>query len=120
MNHHETKFDCIHFRGSIPCKPNKTNGSICTNCSHYQAIQKRILIIKLGALGDVIRTTPLLEKLRASYSGAHITWLTLSPSILPKQSIDELLSLNEVSLFNLQHTTFDIVINLIKTRKLVC
>jgi len=117
MNHHETKFDCIHFRGSIPCKPNKTDGSICTNCSHYQAIQKRILIIKLGALGDVIRTTPLLEKLRASYSGAHITWLTLSPSILPKQSIDELLSMNEVSLFNLQNSAFDIVINLDKDKE---
>ena len=117
MNHQDTKFDCLHFRGSIPCKPNKTDGSICTNCQHYSPIQKRILIIKLGALGDVIRTTPLIEKLRLSHKNAHITWLTLSPSILPKQGIDELLSLNEVSLFNLQHTAFDIVINLDKDKE---
>src|SRR5438067_169578 len=29
------------------------------------------LIVKLGATGDVVRTTPLLRKL-----GGHITWLT--------------------------------------------
>ena len=88
MNHNDTKFDCLHFKGSIPCKPNKIDGSICSSCSHYQKIEKRILLIKLGALGDVIRTTPLLEKLRFKYHNAHITWLTLSPSILPKDRID--------------------------------
>ena len=117
MNHNDTKFDCLHFKGSIPCKPNKIDGSICSSCLHYQKIEKKILLIKLGALGDVIRTTPLLEKLRSTYHNAHITWLTLSPSILPKDRIDELLSLNEVSLFNLQHTSFDVVINLDKDKE---
>jgi ADP-heptose:LPS heptosyltransferase len=117
MNHNDTKFDCLHFKGSIPCKPNKIDGSICSSCLHYQKIEKRILLTKLAALGDVIRTTPLLEKLRFTYHNAHITWLTLSPSILPKDRIDELLSLNEVSLFNLQHTPFDVVINLDKEKE---
>jgi ADP-heptose:LPS heptosyltransferase len=35
----------------------------------------RILLIKLGALGDVLRTTPLLEGLRKKYPGCEITWL---------------------------------------------
>lgn len=117
MNHKDTKFDCLHFRGAIPCKPNKVDGSICLECKHYLPINSRILIIKLGALGDVIRTTPLLEKLRQKYNNAHISWLTLSPSILPKNSIEEILPLNEVSLFNLQHTAFDIVINLDKDKE---
>ncbi len=36
----------------------------------------RILIIRLGALGDVVRTLPALMALRAAYPGAHISWLT--------------------------------------------
>ena len=36
------------------------------DCTNYDKITKRILIIKLGAIGDVIRTTPLVEKYRTS------------------------------------------------------
>ncbi len=35
----------------------------------------RILLIKLGALGDVLRTTPLLEGLRKKYGVCDVTWL---------------------------------------------
>ena len=37
------------------------------DCSYYDPVDKKILIIKLGAIGDVIRTTPLLHKLKATY-----------------------------------------------------
>ena len=37
---------------------------------------KRILMIKLGATGDVLRTTPLLPAFKAQYPDCHITWLT--------------------------------------------
>ena len=52
---------------------------------------RRILIIKLGALGDVIRTTPLLHKLNEANPRPEIWWLTLVPEILPK-SIDRILT----------------------------
>lgn len=110
----EIKFDCRHFRTGIPCKPNKEFDAICPSCQHYDPIKKRLLIIKLGALGDVIRTTPLLEKFQAEYEGLHVTWLTLSPSILPKESIDTIYSWNETSLYILRNTQFDIAINLDK------
>jgi heptosyltransferase-2 len=113
----EVKFDCFHFKGAIPCKPNKLHGVDCVNCSHYVPISKRILIIKLGALGDVIRSTPLLEKLRENYANAHITWLTLSPTILPQDKIDEILSLNFINLYNLENSNFDIAINLDKDKE---
>jgi len=36
----------------------------------------RILILKTGALGDVLRTTSILPGLTARYPGARITWVT--------------------------------------------
>ncbi len=36
----------------------------------------RILIIKTGALGDVLRTTSILAGLAARFADLHITWLT--------------------------------------------
>jgi heptosyltransferase-2 len=38
----------------------------------------RILIVKLGAIGDVIRTTSILPGLNKKYPGATIDWLTAS------------------------------------------
>jgi heptosyltransferase-2 len=114
MNFNQVKFDCIHFKTGIPCQPNKTSGSICIDCNSYLPISMKILIIKLGALGDVIRTTPLIHKFRESYPNAHITWITLSPEILPKKEIQTIYDWNATSLFLLQNTSFDIAINLDK------
>ena len=83
----DVRFDCHYFRGEIPCLPNKLRNKVCT-CDEYKPIKTRILIIKLGALGDVIRTTPLVTAYRNLYPNAHITWLTWSPEILPKSDIE--------------------------------
>jgi heptosyltransferase II len=69
---------------------------------------KRILIIKLGALGDVIRTTPLLRVL-----DGDITWVTsvLAMPLLEKNpSIAQLVAMDEPG-FHLDRT-YDLVINL--------
>jgi heptosyltransferase-2 len=39
-----------------------------------------MVIIKLGALGDVVRTTPLLLGLKEKYPDSEITWITKSDS----------------------------------------
>jgi len=36
---------------------------------------ERILVIRLGALGDVVRSLPAVSALRAAYPAARITWL---------------------------------------------
>ena len=41
----------------------------------------RILILRLGAMGDVIRTLPAVAALRACYPGAHLTWLVEPASV---------------------------------------
>ena len=109
--------DCIHFRGDVPCRPNKEEGYHCAVCPVYTPIQKRILIIKLGAIGDVIRTTPLIRKIRSEYPNAKITWLTYTPAILPKGAIDEILQLDLAAVLYLQHTSFDLLFNLDKDKE---
>jgi ADP-heptose:LPS heptosyltransferase len=108
------KFNCIHFKGHIPCTPNKLRNRICTDCSEYAPITKRILIIKLGAIGDVIRTTPLVVKYRKLYPGCHITWVTHTPDILPADKIDAIYRFDFASIYAIQNMAFDIAINLDK------
>ncbi|MDP4797889.1 MAG: glycosyltransferase family 9 protein [Crocinitomicaceae bacterium] len=114
MDYSSVKFDCRKFRTGIPCKPNKESGQVCNTCTEYDPIKKRILIIKLGALGDVIRTTPLIEKFKSEYEGAHFTWLTLSPAILPAKEIDVIYKYDVTSVYIIENSEFDIAINLDK------
>src|SRR5207249_851233 len=69
MKYSDLKFDCRFFRGDIPCSPHKEHGVHCVDadgnsCPYYDPTTKRFLVTKLGAIGDVIRTTPLLHKLK--------------------------------------------------------
>lgn len=108
------KFDCKYFNATIPCQPNKIDNSECHNCNHYIAIKKKILIIKLGAMGDVIRSTPLVKKFKDLYSNCEISWLTQYPDVLPKNEIEKIYKIDAVSLFILSNKKFDIAINLDK------
>ena len=40
-----------------------------------EAASRRILIMRLGAYGDILMATPLLAALRTAYPDAHLTWL---------------------------------------------
>ncbi|MBL7136389.1 MAG: glycosyltransferase family 9 protein, partial [Candidatus Marinimicrobia bacterium] len=105
--------DCRYFRGDIPCIFNKREGIHCDNCKYYSKTKEKILIIKLGAIGDVIRTTPLLVKLKNEYPESMIYWFTLTPEILPN-SIDKKLDFELKNILFVENTTFDILINLDK------
>lgn len=109
--------DCRHFRGHIPCKPHKESAYHCESCPVYAPIDKHILIIKLGAIGDVIRTTPLVVKLRNLYPNSKITWLTWTPEILPSGYIDEILRWGYDSILYAQSCCWDIAINLDKEKE---
>ena len=155
MKKEEVKYNCKHFEGDIPCKPNKLYDVQCNNCSHYeqdinaiiqlntkeetlQEIYKicnfsnsktteektntetqktKILFIKLGAIGDVIRTTPLLERYKEKYGDCHFTWITHSPKVVPKTEVDLILKWNESSVSYVSNQEFDIAINLDKDKE---
>jgi heptosyltransferase-2 len=114
MRASEIKYDCRHFRGAVPCAPNKLRDKICASCDEYDPIRTRILLIKLGAAGDVIRTTPLLQRFRQEYPGAHITWLTLTPEVLPASRIDRIYKFDFKSVYALRQLPFEVVVNLDK------
>lgn len=109
----EVKNDCIFFRGDIPCVPNKKKGYRCT-CLDYKKIENTILVIKLAAIGDIIRTTPLLRKLRKIYPNSYITWLTYTPEIISDEWVDRILKVTPENIELLKNTPFDWLINLDK------
>jgi ADP-heptose:LPS heptosyltransferase len=114
----QLKTDCRYFRGDVPCRPHKEQGAHCVNadgrdCTYYEPTRSRVLIIKLGALGDVLRTTPLVRKLKPH---SQIWWLTNSPEILPA-SIDVVLPFTPQNIATLQAVQFDTIYNLDKDRE---
>lgn len=104
------KLDCRYYKGEKPCKFNR----LCEGCSHYEPMGKRILIIKLGATGDVLRTTPILKPLKEKYQPSHITWVVdEGPAEILKGNplIDRLLVLNTETTLGLSVEQFDIIIS---------
>ncbi len=66
----------------------------CLNPLATPPVAERILVIRLGAVGDVVRTLPAVSALRAGYPQARVTWLVenASSSLLRGQPwIDEVL-----------------------------
>ncbi len=113
----DVKTDCRFFKGYIPCKFNKTENTRCTVnnvvCKFYEQTEKKILIIKLGAIGDVIRTTPLFSRLKKENPKAKFYWLTQTPDVVPTE-VDSILKFNFENSLWLQEIEFDIAINLDK------
>lgn len=75
---HKWNYDCKSFPGTRACDVLKSEGyEDCGECKFYEPISKKILVIKLGAMGDVLRTTGILTALKKKYGeGCSITWLT--------------------------------------------
>jgi ADP-heptose:LPS heptosyltransferase len=103
----------------VPCKPNKQSGAHCEGCPDYRPLKERILIIKLGAAGDVIRTTPLLTRIEEVMPGAHITWLTDFPDLVPRGHVDEVVRYSPKELVWLLNREFDIVYSLDKDKEAI-
>ncbi|MCX8105114.1 MAG: glycosyltransferase family 9 protein [Ignavibacterium album] len=108
------KNDCFHFKGDIPCLPHKKYGFHCDSCDQYKKIEHQFLIIKLGAIGDVIRTTPILRKIRKEFPNAYIYWLTYSPEILSDEWVNKKLQVNVENIELIKQIEFDWLIVLDK------
>lgn len=110
----EIAFDCKFFLGDRPCVWHKATGVLCA-CDHYQKVEQRLVIIKLDAMGDVLRTTALLPALADARPGTAITWVTRResrPLLEGNPYITEVLEYGPEALLQLQTRIFDRVINL--------
>ena len=108
------KLDCRNFRGDKPCR----FACSCEGCAHYAPMGKRILVVKLDAIGDVARTTTILRPLHAKYDPCHITWLVhpaAEEMLRGNPLIDVLLPYQPESLEPLRVQRFDLVLSLDKT-----
>ena len=111
----EIAANCYFYKGDIPCDYHKQSGKKCL-CEYFALRGKRILIIKLGAMGDVIRTTPLARRLKSDDPNCEITWITYTPEFLPKE-VDMPLSFNAAHILRLLSDEFDCLYNLDKDRE---
>ncbi len=80
----------VSYRGCLPA------ARAIISSAHHSTLQSlrpdRILVIRLGALGDVLRTLPAVAGLRGRFPEAHITWLvesSASGALAAEAMIDE-------------------------------
>lgn len=107
-------FDCRFFLGDRPCVWHKRTGALCT-CERYERVNERVLVVKLDAMGDVLRSTALLPPLAEEHPRAAITWITRKESVplLERNPyLAEVLEFGPEALVHLQTRTFDRVLNL--------
>ena len=125
----EFKRDCKSFPGTYVCDiMYSENKEDCSNCLFYEPIKKKILIIQLGAMGDVVRSTSIIPAIKEKYgTDIKITWLTSQECeyfLKSAPGVDEVLtlgnenikvwhtnSISEVSL-RLSQEHFDVLLNL--------
>ena len=109
------RYDCVDFNGYKPCRHKR----LCENCHEYRPRGKQILIINLGALGDVARTTALLPAVLRVHPDAQITWLTSGAGTHILQhikSIHEVLPFTWETCEALKCREFDLVLNVDKEK----
>ena len=73
--------DCRQFHSERPCTPHKERGVLCADCEDYDRVEQRIVLVKLAATGDVLRTTSFLPGLRRLYPAARLRWLTMAAAL---------------------------------------
>jgi heptosyltransferase-2 len=97
----------------MPCSFHKKEGRLCEGCADYDPIRTRILVVKLAAIGDVLRTTSILPALSQTYPGSEITWITranAAPLLTDNPLVDRVLAVEENFVEYLQNESFSVSI----------
>jgi ADP-heptose:LPS heptosyltransferase len=107
--------DCIYFKGETPC----IHGLLCDNCPQFKPFQTKILVIKRGAMGDVLRTTALLPGLKRKYPKSTIFWVVDedSTALLERHpEVDRIVPFNLENILPLFVEKFDVLFSLDKEK----
>ncbi|MBI5154905.1 glycosyltransferase family 9 protein [Candidatus Poribacteria bacterium] len=108
----EIRADCRYYTGYKPC--HRHDG--CPGCDRFEPRGTEILIIKLGAMGDVLRTKSLLTGLKRAHPASWITWLTHAGSepLARDPNVNQVLPLTAEGLLALEGRRFDVLLCLDK------
>lgn len=110
------RLDCRHYRGDRPCNVG-VQGVCPSDCERHEPLGFRIVIIKLAALGDVIRTAALLPGLKQRWPASQITWVTRPNGVRMLAGhplIDRLLPFDAETVCRLECERFDLCLSLDK------
>lgn len=113
--------NCRHFLGTKPCQEQLNRDLSCDSaCISYDAVRTQILIVHLGALGAVIRSTSLLLGIKRKFPGSKITWMTDRPGDVLLRGhplIDQVYVTTVEDLLSLSSQSFDIAFVIDKSLK---
>ncbi|MBL8880687.1 MAG: glycosyltransferase family 9 protein [Phycisphaerales bacterium] len=113
---HRLRPDCVHYAGDRPCRAG-VQGVCPDPCDVHRPQGTRVLIIKLGALGDVIRTAAILPAIRRAWPMSHVTWISRPSGVRALANhpgIDRLLAFDGESICHLLAERFDVCLSLDK------
>ncbi len=112
---------CRFFNGYKPCGKVDSLTSECTSaCAHFNVPKSRVLLVHLGALGAVVRSTALLPAIRTKYPEAHITWVTDGPAEMLLKGhplVDQVIVANADGVLALSVLSFDVALVIDKSMK---
>ncbi|WP_337865626.1 glycosyltransferase family 9 protein [Ignavibacterium sp.] len=110
--------NCKRFSGYKPCYPD--HNCWTDGCKDNIPIGKKILIINLDAMGDVLMTTAQLPAIKRKFPESTIYWITLkiaAPLLYHNQYIDFVMEYNFESISILNQIEFDYVMNVDKSQR---
>ncbi len=110
--------DCKNFTGYKPCKP--FTNCFEDGCQSDNPHGKRILIINLDAMGDVLMTTAQLHGLKRKYPVSTIHWITLKVAaklLHNNHLVDKVFEYNFESISILNQIEYDLVLSVDKSQR---
>lgn len=111
--------ECRHFSGYKPCNKNEKCDE---NCPSKDIPRISILVVHLGALGAVVRSTSILRAIKRKYPSSMVTWVTDSPAhhlLKNHPAIDRVFVTSESDLLQLGAMQFEVALVIDKSLKAV-
>jgi ADP-heptose:LPS heptosyltransferase len=109
---------CQRFTGYKPCYPDHNCWE--DGCKDNLPIGKKILIINLDAMGDILMTTAQLPALKKKFPESTIYWVTFKNAVkllYNNQYVYQVFEYNAESISILKEMNFDYVMNIDKSQR---
>lgn len=105
------RYDCRLFNGYKPC----AYDSECEYCGHFEPRGPRVLVVRVTQLGNIVKSTPVLEALHRKFERPWITWLcspVAAPLLQGHPLVDEVVEYTWEAVPLLMARHFDLILSL--------